>query len=164
MATATQNGEDCVTYASELCDANPGCEAFGICSGKIQLHGCASTIANNDWSVWEKGKHSSTYARLPGHVNVDEAKCTQHPKDSAHSCGGRLVPTRAPSTTAPTPATRAPTPSPPPYLYTVEGSIDVGTLENSVFQWKGKMYLLENFGCGYIDHAGKWFPQFKGHS
>ena len=48
--------------------------------------------------------------------------------------------------------------------YTVEGTIDVGTLENSVFFWHDTLYLLENINSGYIDQAGHWFPEFNGHS
>ena len=48
--------------------------------------------------------------------------------------------------------------------YQVRGSIDVGTLENSVFSLGGTMYLLENINSGYIDNAGRWFDEFRGHS
>lgn len=48
--------------------------------------------------------------------------------------------------------------------YEVLGSIDVGTFETSIFLWKGDHYLLENIGCGYIDHFGQWDARFKGHS
>lgn len=58
-------------------------------------------------------------------------------------------------------ATPTPAPSTP---YTVLGSIDVGTLENSIFLWKGVHYILENIGCGYIDHYGQWDPSFQNHS
>jgi len=49
-------------------------------------------------------------------------------------------------------------------FYEVQGSIDVDTLENSIFYFHGVLYLLENIGCGYAEHAGKWFPDFEGHS
>ena len=48
--------------------------------------------------------------------------------------------------------------------YTVDGTIDVGTLENSIFSWHGTLYLLENIGAGYIDDASHWYPEFAGHS
>lgn len=60
-----------------------------------------------------------------------------------------------------------PHPVPPPVPgrpYEQVGSIDVLTMESTIFWWKNKTYVLENIGCGYADHAGKWFPEFKGHS
>ena len=45
--------------------------------------------------------------------------------------------------------------------YDVLGSIDVGTLENSIFSWHGALFLLENIGSKYIDHVG---GEFDGHS
>lgn len=38
-------------------------------------------------------------------------------------------------------------------LYTVHGSIDVFTYENTVFYWHGVMYNLENIPCKYWDHV-----------
>lgn len=130
---------DCIGYASSLCDADALCRAFGIHGGKIQLHGCNTTVPNNDWAIYTKSA-SKKYSQLPGHVNVDEAKCAGHPRDMEHTCptGPTQPPTPAP---APTPA--------PPKPYKVEGTIDVGTLENSIFSWKGSLYLLENVNSGY---------------
>ena len=48
--------------------------------------------------------------------------------------------------------------------YQVQGSISVGTLENSVFSLGGTKYLLENINSGYTDNAGRWFDEFRGHS
>jgi len=48
--------------------------------------------------------------------------------------------------------------------YTVAGTIDVGTLENSIFSWHGTLYLLENINSQYDDQAGNWCPEFDGHS
>ena len=42
--------------------------------------------------------------------------------------------------------------------YRVMGSIEVDTMENSIFEWKGTLYLLENIGCLYSQHAWKWDP------
>ena len=39
-----------------------------------------------------------------------------------------------------------------------------GTLENTIFWWHNHTFVLENIGCNYADHAGEWFPAFKGHS
>ena len=38
------------------------------------------------------------------------------------------------------------------------------TLENTIFWWAKKTYVLENIGCNYQDHAGEWFPAFANHS
>ena len=48
--------------------------------------------------------------------------------------------------------------------YTVLGSIDVGTLETSIFFFGQTHYLLENIGCGYGDHYGQWNASFTGKS
>jgi hypothetical protein len=57
-----------------------------------------------------------------------------------------------------------PVPAPKPRPWESIGSIDVGTLENTIFWWAKKTYVLENIGCGYADHAGKWFPEYANHS
>lgn len=57
-----------------------------------------------------------------------------------------------------------PVPPPTPRPYESIGSVDVNTLENTLFWWANHTYILENIGCGYIDHAGAWFPEFAGHS
>jgi len=73
------------------------------------------------------------YKQLPGQVNVEESKCSVHPSSGALSC--------------PSPAPPVPPPPPPtPLLFEAMGSIDVGTLENSLFEWNGTLYLLENIG------------------
>lgn len=48
--------------------------------------------------------------------------------------------------------------------YKVLGSIDVDTLESTIFAWKGTMYVLENILCGYSDHFGNWNSAFANHS
>eukprot|EP00040_Diaphanoeca_grandis_P028184 m.162147 g.162147 ORF g.162147 m.162147 type:complete len:355 (+) comp31264_c0_seq6:521-1585(+) len=53
---------------------------------------------------------------------------------------------------------------PPPPLYDVQGVFAVGTMENSLFLWHDEMYILENIGCGFLDHYGQWNRKFKGHS
>eukprot|EP01047_Picozoa_sp_COSAG01_P096390 COSAG01_NODE_26896_length_700_cov_0.830283_1_plen_127_part_10 len=57
-----------------------------------------------------------------------------------------------------------PVPAPTPRPYESIGSIDVNTLENTIFWWANTTYVLENIDCKYTDHAGKWFPQFANHS
>ena len=52
----------------------------------------------------------------------------------------------------------------PPKPYTVAGTVDVGTLENSIFSWHGTLYLLKNNSSGYDIYGGRWFPEFDGHS
>ena len=42
-----------------------------------------------------------------------------------------------------------PVPAPTPRPYESIGSIDVGTLENTIFWWHNNTYVLENIGCGY---------------
>ena len=48
--------------------------------------------------------------------------------------------------------------------YSVLGSIAVGTMETTIFLREGRHYLLENIGCGFIDHYGQWDPRFTNHS
>lgn len=48
--------------------------------------------------------------------------------------------------------------------YTVEGSIDVFTYENTLFYWRETMYVLENIPCKYADHASRWFPEYANNS
>lgn len=134
-------------YASSLCDADQGCHAFGLDGSRIQLHGCNDTVPNADWAIYVGGE--AGYVRLPGTQNVDEEKCAQHPRSGmgSHVCPG-----------SPLPAPPAPKP------YQVQGSYEVGTLENSLFSWKGALYLLENVNSGYAANAGVWFPEFKNHS
>ena len=53
-----------------------------------------------------------------------------------------------------------PVPAPTPRPYESIGSIDVGTLENTIFWWRNNTYVLENIGCGY----GKLPPSPNGLS
>jgi hypothetical protein len=164
-SASTPLDDNCVAYASSLCDADAHCSAFGLYDGRLQLHGCNATVANSDWAIysWQQptAAGGGSYARLPGHVNVDEAKCAAHPASMEHACPGTPTP-------APTPPTPPPPPPPPPAAkpYAVDGTIDVGTLENSLFSWRGTMYLLENIADAYYGSAGRWpeFAAFKGHS
>jgi len=129
---------DCKAQGVSLCNLDPHCAAFGLYGDRIQLHGCDNeTVPNNDWKIYARAEN---YMPLEGHVNIDESRCSQHPTTRAAQC------------------------VPEPYKYTVQGSIDVDTLENTLFMWKDTMYVLENLGCGYADHAGKWIPAFAGHS
>ena len=88
LAAASAVGDDnCVTYASTLCDADPRCHSFGLYNGRIQLHGCNATVPNNDWTIYAKPTGSAHgYAPLPGHVNVDESRCAEHPSTMDHAC------------------------------------------------------------------------------
>ena len=36
----------------------------------------------------------------------------------------------------------------------------MGTNENSMFWWKGGLYIFENVPCYYSAHAARWFPAF----
>ena len=54
-------------------------------------------------------------------------------------------------------------PPPPSQLYNKTGSIDVGTFENGVFYWGGRLLNLENIPCSYWDHAGIWDPATHGN-
>ncbi|CAB9507939.1 expressed unknown protein [Seminavis robusta] len=49
-------------------------------------------------------------------------------------------------------------------LMRIEGSIEVNTFENSLFEWHGTLYLLENIACLYSQHASKWFPAYANSS
>ena len=68
------------------------------------------------------------------------------------------------TTTSSLPAELQPDQQPDQLPYTVRGTIDIGTLENSIFSWPagGSLYLLENINAQYVDTAGKWFPEFAG--
>ena len=44
-APASAAADDCVSYASSLCNADAHCQAFGLDGDKIQLHGCNATLA-----------------------------------------------------------------------------------------------------------------------
>eukprot|EP01062_Namystynia_karyoxenos_P003265 TRINITY_DN1115_c0_g1_i1.p2 TRINITY_DN1115_c0_g1~~TRINITY_DN1115_c0_g1_i1.p2 ORF type:complete len:358 (+),score=94.89 TRINITY_DN1115_c0_g1_i1:63-1076(+) len=48
--------------------------------------------------------------------------------------------------------------------YDVLGSVDVGTGESTMFHFRGKLYLLDNIFCGWVDHYGKWNPAFANQS
>lgn len=47
--------------------------------------------------------------------------------------------------------------------YTIQGTIDIITDENSLFYWQGTMYNLENVACAYYNHAGIWNPDEFGN-
>ena len=58
------------------------------------------------------------------------------------------------------PSSPAPTPLP---LYTKVGSIDVNTYENTIFYFRGVVYVLVNIPCSYPDHAGVYWPEIWGN-
>ena len=157
--------------AETACTADPNCHAFGVHNGGYQLHGCSDAnalVPNNDWIIYvhtnatAANQHPATvaatkWAPLPGEINVDEAMCPTHPQDGGlHVCASPGPP--------PPPHTHPVPPPVPGRPYEQVGSIDVGTLENTIFWWANATYVLENIGCGYADHAGRWFPAFADHS
>ena len=152
IASGSRAAADCVSYASAICDTDVSCAAFGLHNDRIQFHGCSTTVPNNDWAIYVKPSAKGTYAQMPGHVNVDEGACTQHPRLSDRAC----------PPASPTPA--PPTPPPAPKPYQVDGTIEVGTLENTIFSWHGTLYILENIASGWYDSAEQWFPAYKQHS
>ena len=144
--------------AETACAKDRGCQAFGVYGNEYQLHGCADAAAltpNDDWRIFMPSNPSKTaWQPVPGHNNVNEKKCKNHPSGK-NSGNCKYVPPPAPP----------PPPMPPtPLPYKALGSIDVGTGESSIFLFKGTHYLLDNIFCGYIDHFGKWNATFKGHS
>ncbi len=133
---------NCTMVGEQLCSADAKCAAFGVYGNSIQLHGCVQTVPNTDWSIFVR--RGDGYTQLPLGVNINEDACTQHPDSGMeHPCG------------PPPPPPPPPSPPSPPH-YTVMGSVDVGTYENTIFYWKGVMYNLENIACSYWDHAGIW--------
>jgi hypothetical protein len=138
----------CVAQGEALCNADGACEAFGIFGTSIQLHGCATTVPNADWTIFVRDEKTSAFSQLPGTINVNETACAQHARTGmTHTC------------------TPSPPPPPSPPLYKRVGSIDVGTFENTLFYWEGRILNVENIPCGYWDHAGVWEPAvFGNHS
>ena len=52
-----------------------------------------------------------------------------------------------------------------PPLYTKLGAVEVGTYENTVFYFGGRLYNVENIACSFPEHAGVWQPAaFGNHS
>ncbi len=149
MALAAQvaRGTNCTLVAEALCLADAKCAAFGVYGNDIQLHGCAAPlVVNRDWVITVRD--GSTFTTLPGTHNIDETQCAVHPASGMeHVC----VP---------------PPPGPPPGLplYTKRGAIDVGTFENTIFYWQGRLLNVENIACSYTEHAGVWDPSWGNHS
>lgn len=139
--------DNCTAVAEALCEADGACAGFGLYDGQIQLHGCLALVPNADWAVYNRTA-AGAYARVPGAVNVDEDACATHPRSGMqHAC--------------------APPPPPPgPPLYARQGSIDVGTFENTIFYWPPaqRLYLIENIPCSYDGHAGNWDASWGNHS
>jgi hypothetical protein len=137
-ALATPN---CTAIGEQLCISDGNCAAFGVYGDDIQLHGCTATVPNADWTIFVR--NSSTFTELPGTININEDACPTHPRTGMqHSCSA----------------------PPAPPLYTKQGSIDVGTYENTIFYWNKTLYNLENIPCSYWDHAGIWDPSWGNHS
>lgn len=132
--------------AAAACAKDASCHAYGVHGASFQLHGCADAkalVPNLDWTIYvptDATKHA--FKPLGKKVNVDEAKCAEHPKTTQGHC--QSSPSRPPTHGHPVPA-----PSPRPYDSI--GSIDVGTLENTIFWWRNKTYVLENIGCNYSE-------------
>lgn len=118
----------------------------------FQLHGCATATAlvpNQDWKIYVPATATkSAWKPLGQKVNVDEAKCATHPRVTSGRCDA------------------SPSVPPRPLPYEALGTVDVGTLETSIFMLNGTRYIQDNIGCGYIDHWGNWpgGEAFKGHS
>lgn len=146
---------NCTAIGEALCSADGNCSAFGIYNDEIQLHGCAVTVPNLDWTIF--ARQGGGYAQLPGHVNVNESACVVHPNSGvAHSCAPpSATPSQVPS----------PVPRPSPEYQKI-GSFDASTFESSI-QWWGParaLIIMESIGCGYWGHAGQWIPAYDGHS
>ena len=119
---------NCTALGEALCTADGACAAFGVLGAQIQLHGCATLVANADWAVYVRDGAGS-YARVPGHVNVDEDACTVHPHTgSEHAC--------------------AAPPAPPPYPLVNHGVIDAATGESSIQWWVDRLVIMESIFCG----------------
>ena len=148
-ALASASGLNCTAVAESLCLADANCAAFGtVGSSRIQLHGCANALVPNaDWTI--SVRHGASFSTLPGTHNIDETQCQQHPLSGMdHPC-------------SPPPP---PPPPPAPPLYTKRGAIDVGTYENTIFYWQGRLLNVENIACSYTEHAGIWDPSWGNHS
>ena len=147
----------CVMAGEALCTADGACAAFGVFGSQVQLHGCASLVPNNDWSIFVRAANGS-YARAPGSVNVNESACASHPNTGQqHSC-------------APPPP---PPPAPPRFPLVNHGAFDAATGESSIVFWNatqggggggGGLVVFESIFCGYWGHAGQWDEAFLGHS
>ena len=140
--TRPARGVNCTQIAEALCLLDSQCAAFGVYGTQIQLHGCATAlVANPDWAITVR--NGSTFATLPGTQNIDETQCAVHPSTGMnHPC--------------------APPPAPP--LYAKRGAIDVGTYENTIFYWQGRLLNVENIACSYTEHAGIWDASWGNHS
>lgn len=115
----TVHALSCVDEAEQLCTLDGACAAFGIYGTQIQLHGCVALVANTDWTIYTR--NGTSYTQLPGKVNINENACTTHPNTGmTHECSSPQ----------------------PPQLYSKQGSIDVGTFENTIFYWGGVLYNL----------------------
>ena len=137
---------NCTAAAEALCLADARCAAFGVYGQMIQLHGCATAlVANADWTITVRSG-SGGFTTLPGTQNIDEEQCALHPASGQdHACA-------------------PPPPPPPPPLYTKRGAIDVGTYENTIFYWQGRLLNVENIACSYTEHAGIWDASWGNHS
>jgi hypothetical protein len=140
FASGRGASENCTAVAEAFCLADANCAAFGIRGDRIQLHGCQQLIANADWTLTLRT--GTAFTTLPGTHNVEESQCAQHPAVMEHSCA----------------------PPPPPPLYNKRGAIDVGTYENTIFYWQGRLLNVENIACSYTEHAGVWDTSWGNHS
>jgi hypothetical protein len=141
-ACSPSAADSCLQQAERLCLTDPNCHAIGLHSLMIQLHGCSNaTTPNPDWTLYARLPNDS-FVLLPSGVDIVESGCSVHPRQMDFPCNP---------------------PPPPPKPYTVLGSIDVLTFENSLFYWNGTMYVLENIACPYWWHAGVWDPTTYGN-
>ncbi len=140
--------------AAAACAKDASCHAYGVHGTSFQLHGCADTqalVPNLDWTIFVPTDATKrAFTPLGKKVNVDEAKCAVHPTTTQGHCQSSPSP-------APSPPHGHPVPAPTPRPYESIGSIDVGTLENTIFWWGNKTYVLENIGCNYSELL-PWAP------
>jgi hypothetical protein len=141
LSISTLAVTNCTEVAEGLCLADAHCNAFGVLGDRIQLHGCSTAlVANPDWHITVR--NGTSFTTLPGTRNIDETQCAVHPlSGQEHSCA-----------------------PPAPPLYTKRGALDVGTFENTIFYWQGRLLNVENIPCSYADHAGIWDASWGNHS
>lgn len=134
--------------AAAACANDASCQAYGVHGVNFQLHGCADAqalVPNWDWTIYVPTDPTKrAFKPLEKKVNVDEAKCAVHPKSAQGHCQ---------SSPSPSPPHAHPVPAPTPRPYESIGSIDVGTLENTIFWWHNNTYVLENIGCHYSESS-----------
>lgn len=139
-AAASASAAACPAAAT-ACTKDASCHAFGVHGDEFQLHGCATKgalVANSDWTIYvPTDAKKSAFKPLGQKVNVDEDECpAPHPKVQRWRCSSSPSPSPKP------PPKSHPVPAPTARPYENIGSIDVLTLENTIFWWANKTYVL----------------------